>query len=142
MNIKLRNNLDSQMILLSGVMIAILILSMSIVSINLSRIGTDLSLEKNISPLDEYINIRTTFLRVFNISCGRNNDSSMIRQAFNYTEVTLLKIDARYGHYFDASIVEIKVYDDRYLNVTADFKFVCSNTVIEERVNIPVYVTA
>lgn len=136
----LKNNNDSQMILLAGIMITILVLSMSIISINLSTVGANLSLEKSISPLDEYMNLRTVFLKVFNISCNKKTDNHLVHQAFNYTKNTLFKMEARYGYYFDAEIVEIKDYDDDYLNVTANFRFICKNTVIEEQIRIPVFV--
>jgi hypothetical protein len=137
---QINKNKDSQMILLAGIMITILVLSMSIVSINLSNVGVSLSLEKNISPLEEYKNLRTVFTKVFNASCSKNSDPILVEQAFEYTKNTLFQMAVRRGFYFEAELINIQNYDSNHLNVTANLNFVCSNTVIEEQIRTPVYV--
>jgi hypothetical protein len=135
---KLNNN--AQMILLAGIMITILILSITAIFINLSNIGVNLSLEESSSELDEYTSVRSVFMKVFNQSCNRLNDYTMINQAFNYTKQTLFDIELRYGNYLNAELVQIKDYDDNQLNVTINLNFITSRTVIDEKISIPVYV--
>lgn len=135
---KLNNN--AQMILLAGIMITILLLSITAIFINLSNIGVTLSLEESSSELDEYTSVRSVFMKVFNQSCNRLNDYTMINQAFNYTKQTLFDIELRYGNYLNAELVQIKDYDDNQLNVTINLNFITSRTVIDEKISIPVYV--
>lgn len=135
---KRKNN--AQMILLAGITIAVLIVALSSISVNLSNIGVGLSLEKSISPLEEYINVRHIFINVFNNSCGGHNDTNIVWSAFNYTKNVLFGIEMRYGNYFDAELRNIDYYNEDTLDVSVCLKLICKNTRIEEEIRIPIWI--
>ena len=126
---------DAQMILIAGIMIAVLIIALSSITVNLSNVGVELSLERSISPLEEFMNIRHVFITVFNNSCGGHKDN--IEHAFNYTKNVLFNIEMRYGNYFDA---ELRNYDVGNSVASIYLKLICKNTRIEEEIRIPIWI--
>jgi hypothetical protein len=135
---KRKNN--AQMILLAGVMITVLVIVLSSISANLSNIGVGLSLERSISPREEYTNVRHIFINVFNNSCGGHNDTNIVWHAFNYTKNVLFDIEMRYGNYFDAELRNIDYYDEDALDVSVCLKLICKSTRIEEEIRIPIWI--
>lgn len=132
---------DGQMILLAGITISILIILLVTISMYLANIEVSLSFDKNIDPLGEYINVREVFIKVFNNSCAGYNDTDTIYYAFNHTKRNMFEIEMKYGNYFDAQIIKITNLKTNYLNVTVNLELICKQTTIEERINVPVWVS-
>jgi len=47
----------------------------------------------------------------------------------------------KYSNYFDATLIKISYYRTNFLNATVDLKLICKNTIIEEEINIPIWVS-
>ena len=133
---------DGQMILLAGITISVLIVVLASVPIYLSNTSVSVSYDENAGSLSEYLNVREIFIKTFNESCAGYNDTEVIYYKFNFTEKTIKDIELKYGNYFEADILAVSELKTNYLNVAANFKLICENTKIEEKINIPVWVTA
>ena len=125
---------NAQMILLTGVMIAVLIIAMSSISVNLANVGVELSLERSISPLDEYINVRHIFINVFNNSCAGHSDDDIVWSSFSYTKKILSNIEIRYGNYFNAELD----YNEGTSVASVYLSLICKNTCIEEEIRMQI----
>ncbi len=131
---------DSQMILLAGITISILVILLASTSAYISNINATFSFDRGVNALDEYLNVKEVFIKVFNKSCNGGNDTNYIQNVFNNTRNTLSKIEIRYGNYFNAKLIRIENYKTNFLNAVVNLKLICKNTVIEERIEIPIWV--
>ena len=131
---------ESQMILLAGITISILVILLASTSAYISNINSTFYFDRSVGTLDEYLNIKEVFIKVFNKSCNGNNDTSYIQTAFNNTRGKLSKIEIRYGNYFNANLIRIENYKTNFLNASVNLKLICKNTVIEERIEIPIWI--
>jgi len=131
---------ESQMILLAGITISILVILLASTSAYLSNINATFYFDRSVNPLDEYLNVKEVFIKVFNTSCNGINNSSYIQNAFNNTEDKLSRIEIRYGNYFNAELISIENYKTDFLNATVNLELICKNTIIEEKIEIPIWV--
>ena len=128
----------AQMILLSGFIISVAIITLASISSSISNVGTELSFETSTTPLDEYINVRDVFIKTFKNSCNGINDTDFIINSFNHIERRLFNIEMRYGNYFTADFLELKNYNNNTLQAIIEFKLVCKKTAIQEEIKIPI----
>jgi len=131
---------QSQMILLAGITISILVILLASTSAYLSNINATFYFDRSVNPLNEYLNVKEVFIKVFNKSCNGVNDTNYIQNSFNNTGDVLSKIEIRYGNYFNAELIKIENYKPNFLNASVDLKLICKNTAIEERIEVPIWV--
>ena len=98
---KSRGN-SGQMIVLMGFFLILGIITLSIISANLSSIGTDVSKIHSKGLLPEFINVKSKFALAHGAYFNTSNGDMLL--SFEQATQDIYRMEIRYGNYFNATL--------------------------------------
>lgn len=104
----------AQMLIMGAILVAVAIVSLSVIVTEVSNIPTAVPLEKGYALYPVYSNIREKFGFALDdlVSGNRSSSTSWVYEAFNVTKGAFYITEAQHMRYFDAELVDVNIYSN------------------------------
>lgn len=129
------NGGGGQMLLIAGVLMVVMAVAISAISINLSNVGMQLSMEKTSSVLQEFRNVRKNF----GLALDENINGENVQEGFKATKDGFFELEMRHGNFFDASLEKrLYTYDGDLEYLLVNLTLSSGDAHIKEEIEYPI----
>jgi len=128
----------AQMLLAAGIVIAVSVIIVSVLSVRLSEVGVELYSGKGFSILEEFRNVRDKFGLALSDRIPEGTSPNEIYTIFNETKNAFYTAETRYGFYFDCVLNNIVFVDENVVGVNVTLTLMHQDAKMVEDIIYPV----